>query len=49
MMADIQRADGNQGNWELLLVKDKFGRPPDELGVMPGRSDLSVTYCNTFL
>ena len=23
-----------EGNQELLVVKDKVGRPPDELGVM---------------
>ena len=31
-----QRADeghGNQGNQELLVVRDKVGRPPGELGV----------------
>jgi len=47
-----QRADerhGNrnppEGNQELLVVKDKVGRPPDELGVM--ECDISLQCFDT--
>ena len=31
--ADERHGNPPQGNQELLVVKDKVGRPPDELGV----------------